>query len=143
MTALEHWKKFRPAELTVREFDHWLVVVRGKQVTLGSVVFLPKRAIPALGEMSHDESAEMPTVARWFERVTKELYGAERFNYVAAMMKDPFVHFHAFPRYSSARSAHDIEWRDEAWPRVIEFKDVDTSDEVLLDIHRAMSQVEV
>ena len=133
-TTLEHWKKFRPSDLTVREFEHWLVVVRAKQVTLGSTVFLLKRPVEALGGLEATEAAELPSVAGWFEERVRNLYTAERFNYVAAMMKDPYVHFHAFPRYGSQRERYGMGWSDDAWPKVIEFRDVDTPDNVLFAI---------
>jgi diadenosine tetraphosphate (Ap4A) HIT family hydrolase len=139
--GLEHWAKFRPSELNCHEFPRWLVVVRQKQVTLGDCVFLAKRPAQSLGEMEADELAELADVAAWFESATKHLFGAERFNYVAAMMKDPYVHFHAFPRYSTAVNRYRAEWRDEAWPRAIEFTDVDTPENVLLAIRQDLKSV--
>jgi diadenosine tetraphosphate (Ap4A) HIT family hydrolase len=140
--ALEHWAKFRPSELTCREFSSWLVVVRQKQVTLGDCVFLVKRAVSSISEMTPGELAELAEVTGWFETVAKATYGAERFNYVAAMMKDPYVHFHAFPRYSGPIQRYDIEWRDEAWPKVIEFTDVTTPDNVLKAIREDLESAQ-
>jgi diadenosine tetraphosphate (Ap4A) HIT family hydrolase len=139
---LDHWAKFRPSDLTCSEFDHWLVVVRQKQVTLGDCVFLLKRPVESLGMVSAAELSEFSNVAGWFERATRGLYGAERFNYLAAMMKDPYVHFHAFPRYSISSKRYGQEWRDEAWPRAIELHDVSTSSEVLLAIRADLSSTE-
>jgi diadenosine tetraphosphate (Ap4A) HIT family hydrolase len=129
--SLEHWEKFRPSDLGCREFRNWLVVVRQKQVTLGDCVFLVKRPVSSLAEMKADELSELADVAAWFETATKKLFAAERFNYIAAMMKDPYVHFHAFPRYSTPIVRYGIEWRDGAWPKVVEFLDVSTPDRVL------------
>lgn len=140
--ALEHWAKFRPSELACREFSSWLVVVRQKQVTLGDCVFLVKRAVSSISEMEPNELAELAEVTAWFEATTKATFGAERFNYVAAMMKDPYVHFHAFPRYSTSTHRYGIEWRDEAWPKVIEFSDVATPDNVLKAIREDLESAQ-
>lgn len=75
--------------------------------------------------------AEFPKVCSWFEEKCKDLYGAEKFNYLAMMMKDHFVHFHAIPRYSKNIDKYGIIWNDEEWPRAITLKDVQNSDEVI------------
>ena len=41
------WGKFNATGMKVYENDEWLVAVRHKQITLGSVVFLLKRHIEA------------------------------------------------------------------------------------------------
>ncbi|WNM35369.1 hypothetical protein RKE30_35910 [Streptomyces sp. Li-HN-5-11] len=132
--SLDHWKKFRPEELTVQDFDNWLIVVRGKQVTLGSAVLLLRRPVASLGDMSVAEATELPTVCRWFEERAAAVYKAERFNYIAAMMKDPYVHFHAFPRYSTAQHRYGVEWVDTTWPKAVEMMDVSTPESVLANI---------
>ena len=52
--------------------------------------------------------AEFSEVCKWFEEKTSQLYGAEKWNYCAMMMKDEFVHFHAIPRYSKKINYYDI-----------------------------------
>src|SRR6266545_2990335 len=126
MPHMEHWAKFKPDERLVADFDHWLIVIRPKQVTLGSCVFLLKRPATGLGDLSPSEASELPSVAAWFEERLKRVFEAEKFNYVAAMMKDPYVHFHAFPRYSAAREFAGRKWEDHAWPAVVRFEDVDS-----------------
>ena len=39
------------------------------------------------------------------------------------MMKDNFVHYHAFPRYDKEISMFGIEWKDEDWPGALNFKE--------------------
>ena len=131
------FSKFQPERLEVNSFQHWLVTVRTKQVTLGSVVFLLKRAEPSLAGLTLPEAAELPEVAKWFEASASRIFGAEKFNYIAAMMKDPFVHFHALPRYSSERSFVGRSWSDKFWPRVATLEDVVTTDSELDTIVKA------
>ncbi|MEA3075689.1 MAG: hypothetical protein QOF60_597 [Actinomycetota bacterium] len=112
----------------MRDFPHWLVVTRSKQVTLGASLFLLKRPVPSFGEVAAEELAELAAVAGWFEEAVIEAFGAERFNYIAAMMKDPWFHFHAIPRYSGPREFEGREWIDQDWPAVATFRDVQTSE---------------
>jgi diadenosine tetraphosphate (Ap4A) HIT family hydrolase len=125
------YDKFQPERLTVKEFDHWLVTVRTRQVTLGAVVFLLKRTEPSLAGLEPSEASELPQVAKWFEDAASRLFGAEKFNYIAAMMKDPLVHFHALPRYSQEKMFGGRGWTDKFWPKVATLEDVLTTDEEL------------
>lgn len=131
---MEFMKKFNPQNNVIKDFNHWIVLLREKQVTLGSVVIVLKRNIPSISQMNSEEAAEFPIVIEWYEQLIRELYGAEKFNYVIAMMKDNFVHYHAFPRYSKTVSRYGIEWVDVAWPKVIEFLNIQLQDNILEEI---------
>lgn len=131
MGNLGHLVKFRPNDLLVKEFENWVVCVRAKQVTLGSCVILLKREEPSLGRLTASEAYGLVEAAKWFESITRATFSAEKFNYIAAMMKDPFVHFHAFPRYAGAREAVGEVWQDEYWPKAVTLADVQTSEAVL------------
>lgn len=110
---LEFMKKFRPNELCVKEFKYWIVCVRGKQVTLGDVVILLKRETENVSGMLPEEGAEFPEVIKWYESLCREKFGAIKFNYIIMMMKDPFVHYHAFPRYDRNINMFGKEWEDK------------------------------
>ena len=134
MSNLEHLAKFRPNDLAIKEFEHWIVCVRAKQVTLGSCVLLLKRAEPSIPNLIDAEALGLVEAAAWFEAAVREAFGAEKFNYIAAMMKDPFVHFHAFPRYSTERNALGKKWADPYWPRAVNLDDVSTSESDLASL---------
>jgi diadenosine tetraphosphate (Ap4A) HIT family hydrolase len=123
--------KFNPETMTLKEFKHWIVVLRPKQQTLGDAVIILKNEHSFIGEASCDEFAEFPQVVAWYEEKCKKLFGAEKFNYLAAMMKDNFVHFHAFPRYSSQKNYCGITWEDVDWPRPVTPGGVVPADEVV------------
>lgn len=135
---MEFMKKFKPDKNIIKEFDYWVVLLREKQVTLGAAVFVLKREIQSLSQMTSEEAAEFPKVVEWYENLNSDLFGAEKFNYVVAMMKDNFVHYHAFPRYSTVFTRYNVEWRDASWPKVIEFLDVKFEDQVLEAIRKEM-----
>ena len=134
----EFMKKFKPETNIVKEFTYWIVVIREKQITLGSMIIILKREVPSVADVLPEEAAEFPTVVRWFESLTKKLYGAEKFNYIIAMMKDSFVHYHAIPRYSKAIEKYGQTWEDICWPGLIQFKSIKIDDEVLEQIKEDM-----
>lgn len=111
MENLEFMKKFRPEELCIKEFKYWIVCVRQKQTTLGDVVILLKRETENVSGMLPEEGAEFPKVINWYEKLCREKFGAIKFNYMI-MMKDPFVHYHAFPRYDKLIKLFDMDWKD-------------------------------
>lgn len=127
----EFMQGFNPDINLVKEFEYWVILLREGQNTLGDCLFVLKRETTTFGEMTPSESAELSLAMRWYEEKCKLLFGAEKFNYIAAMMKDNFVHFHAFPRYSNSIQKYNEEWIDHRWPRVIQFEPCSHSREVL------------
>lgn len=127
---LEFMKKFRPEELCIKEFKYWIVCVRQKQTTLGDVVILLKRETENVSGMLPEEGAEFPEVIKWYEELCREKFGAIKFNYMIMMMKDPFVHYHAFPRYDKLIKLFDMEWKD--YNTLSNFSSIDVIDDELL-----------
>lgn len=125
------YDKFNPNEYTLKDFKKWIVVVRPKQITLGDAVIILKNQVPSIGDASGEDLAELPIVIAWYEERCKTLFGAEKFNYIAAMMKDNFVHFHAIPRYSGEKEFAGIKWIDEFWPKPVTLVDKKTEKETL------------
>ena len=99
MGKYDFMKKFKIDEYCLKEFKYWVVCLREKQVTLGSCVILLKREVDSLGKITNEEMCEFIEVCKWYEDVCKNKFGAVKFNYLIRMMKDNFVHYHAFPRY--------------------------------------------
>lgn len=113
MKNLEFMDKFKPDTRCIKEFEYWIVCIREKQVTLGDAVILLKRQTDSVANMLPEECAEFPKIIKWYEEVCKEKFGAVKFNYMILMMKDNFVHYHAFPRYDKNVNLFDIEWEDK------------------------------
>ena len=120
MDKLDFMKKFRPNELCIKEFENWIVCLRKKQTTLGDAVILLKRETADIGDINSKEAIEFPKVIKWYEELCKEKFGAVKFNYISLMMHDPFVHYHAFPRYNEKINFIDIDWTDEGDKNVLE-----------------------
>ena len=121
MTNYEFMEAFHPNKTLIKEFEYWVVLLREGQVTLGDCLIVLKRDTPFFGDMTESESKELSSVLKWYEEKCRIVFGAIKFNYIAAMMRDNFVHFHAFPRYNDTVKKYGIEWKDEKWPRVIQF----------------------
>jgi diadenosine tetraphosphate (Ap4A) HIT family hydrolase len=115
-------EKFGHPATLVREFEHWLVLARPAQVTLGSLVLAAKSDATAFGDLSRDAFAELAEVIAAIETGLAAFVRYERINYLMLMMVDPHVHFHVIPRYSGTRAWGGIEIADLGWPGPPELK---------------------
>lgn len=104
-----------PATL-IKEYRHWLVLLRPAQVTLGSLVLAAKSDATAYGELSSETFAEQHKAVAAIEHALAAFTRFERINYLMLMMLDPNVHFHVIPRYGDNRSWDDVEFPDTGWP---------------------------
>ena len=109
--------KFRLAELEVRRYRHWTWSLRPAQGTLAASVISLNRPAAAWSQVDAGENAGLSQVVADIEAVVGRLFQHDKINYLMLMMVDRHVHFHVFPRYSSARSFADQDWTDTAWPR--------------------------
>ena len=116
-------KTFGYPETLIKEYKHWVVLLRTKQVTIGSLVLAAKSEATALGDLSNEEWAEFADVSRDMEELLDISFGAEKFNYLALMMKDPNVHFHFIPRYSKPVDFNGKKYHDSAWPSAANHKE--------------------
>ena len=109
-------KKFGYPATLVREFDHWVVLVRPAQVTLGSLVLAAKSDATAYHDLPREAFAEQRDAVAAIEKALADFCQYERINYLMLMMVDPNVHFHVVPRYSSPRDWGEIKIPDVGWP---------------------------
>ena len=109
-------KKFGWPETLVREFGHWVVLVRPAQPTLGSLVLAAKSEATAFGALDPAAHAELADVTATIEAALGATVGYAKLNYLMLMMVDPHVHFHVIPRYEGAREWHGREFVDVGWP---------------------------
>lgn len=101
----------------IKEYVHWVVMIRPVQVTLGCAVIAAKSAATSLGGLAPCEAAELPLVIRDFEQAIRGFAPASKFNYLALMMVDPNPHFHAIPRYATAVQRGATVFTDAAFPK--------------------------
>lgn len=115
-------QKFAVADNEVAHSDKWVVVLRPKQVTLGALVLLPRRGVDDFDALDPEEATDFFRLVARCQTVLRLAFRPDRFNVVAAMMKDPFVHFHLIPRYADTREFAGVTWSDESWPDLIDFR---------------------
>ncbi len=109
-------KRFGYPRTLVREYEHWQVLLREDQVTLGSLVLCACSDATAFAALPAPAFTEMARVIDDIERSLTASIGYEKINYLMLMMVDPNVHFHVFPRYPGERSACGITIIDQGWP---------------------------
>ena len=109
-------EKFGYPATLLRELDHWAILLRPAQVTLGSLVLAARSDATAYGALPREAFAEQAEAVAMIERALADFSRYERINYLMLMMVDPNVHFHVIPRYSQARDWNGIAFPDAAWP---------------------------
>jgi diadenosine tetraphosphate (Ap4A) HIT family hydrolase len=106
-----------PATL-VADYDHWLVLLRPAQPTLGSLILAAKGEATSFAELPPEAFAELRIVVAKIEEALAASIRFEKINYLMLMMVDPHVHFHVIPRYEGERSACGVTVPDAGWPKV-------------------------
>lgn len=106
-----------PATL-IHEFEHWVVLLRPAQPTLGSLVLAAKSQATAFGDLPEGAHAEMKAVTGAIEAALARFTGYAKLNYLMLMMVDPHVHLHVIPRYEGAREWGGLPFTDAGWPAV-------------------------
>jgi diadenosine tetraphosphate (Ap4A) HIT family hydrolase len=109
-------EKFGYPATLVKQFEHWLVLVRPAQVTLGSLVLASRSSATAYAALPRGAFTEQADVVRAIERALQTFVQYDRINYLMLMMVDPHVHMHVIPRYSQPRRWNGIDFADEGWP---------------------------
>lgn len=122
-------------ETLIKDYKHWSVVFREKQVTIGSVIILSKQIDRiSLGDITEEAWGEFGAVCHDVESMIVTAFGAEKFNYLALMMFDPEVHFHVIPRYSQPINFLGQEFIDPDWPSGTKKVAMDLNEETLMAI---------
>jgi len=108
-------EKFGYPATLLRELDHWVILLRPQQVTLGSLVLAAKGNATAYSALPPEAFAEQGTAVGLIERGLAAFVDYEKINYLMLMMVDPNPHFHVIPRYSQPRHWDGVEFPDAGW----------------------------
>ncbi|MCT2398572.1 HIT family protein [Novosphingobium mangrovi (ex Huang et al. 2023)] len=114
----ETMEKFGYPATLVAEFEHWVVLARAAQPTLGSLVLVAKSDATAFSDLPVEAHAELKQVTTAIEGALGKAVDYARINYLMLMMVDPNVHFHVLPRYEGSREWQGREFVDVGWPKV-------------------------
>lgn len=100
----------------IGESDHWVVLLRPAQVTLGSLVVAAKSDATSFGDLPAQAHADLAIITARVESMLRKAVDYQRINWLMLMMVDPHVHFHVFPRYEGTRQEAGLELDDADWP---------------------------
>ena len=109
-------EKFGYPGTLVRDYRHWVLLVRPAQVTAGSLVLAAKGDATAFGKLPPEAFAEQGLIIAELEQKLLQVIKMDKINYLMLMMVDPHVHFHIFPRYRGERSFAGLVLTDHGWP---------------------------
>mgnify|MGYP003592893670 CR=1 FL=1 len=110
---------------TVAETDRWLVLVRPKQPTFGSLVLVCKDQAHAFSDLSPEAFADLQVAVAGVERLLRAKVDYQKINYLMLMMVDPDVHFHVIPRYSAPESTYVKPRSTAARLETVDFPDAE------------------
>jgi len=108
--------KFGFPDSVIKSYQHWSVLLRPDQVTLGSLILASHSQAHAFGHLSDLETKELSIITKDIEASLIDCFSYDKINYLMLMMVDPHVHFHVIPRYSTPRKYQTLTIKDEHWP---------------------------
>jgi diadenosine tetraphosphate (Ap4A) HIT family hydrolase len=108
-------EKFGYPATLIRDYRHWVVLLRPAQPTLGSLVLAAKSDATAFGALPAEAHAELATITAAIEAALAQAVAYRKINYLMLMMVDPHVHFHVIPRYEGEREQAGISVTDTGW----------------------------
>ena len=111
-------RRFGYPETLVAEYEHWLILLRPAQPTLGSLILAAKGEATAFSQLTPEAFAELSVAIGHIEARLAAAVGYAKINYLMLMMVDPNAHFHVIPRYEGTRSACGLTIADAGWPKV-------------------------
>ena len=109
-------QKFGAPDTVVCQYQHWSILLRPVQLTLGSMVLVAHDPVFAFSELSQASFTELHKITRKIESALGRAFKYDKLNYLMLMMVDPDVHFHIIPRYAKPKQFGDIEFTDPGWP---------------------------
>jgi diadenosine tetraphosphate (Ap4A) HIT family hydrolase len=109
-------EKFGYPATLLRDYVHWVLLVRPAQVTAGSLILAAKGDATAYGQLPEAAFTEQGQAVADLELILRTAVKPDKLNYLMLMMVDPHVHFHVIPRYQGTRSIAGLELTDHGWP---------------------------
>ena len=109
-------QKFGYPATLIKEYDHWVVLLRPRQSTLGALVLACKDEAETFSAITLQAFTELKEITAAIEQHLKECFAYDKVNYLMLMMVDSDVHFHVLPRYAGPRTFEQKEFIDPGWP---------------------------
>lgn len=109
-------EKFGYPDTLLKEYGHWVVLLRPAQATLGALILACKDEADRFSDISADAFTEMGEVVGDIERALSSRFDYQKLNYLMLMMVDPDVHYHVLPRYEADQTYEGVTFTDPGWP---------------------------
>ena len=100
----------------IHESEHWAVLLRPRQPTLGSLILVARSDAECFSDLPPEAFTELGLVIGAIERTLTNEFTYDKINYLMLMMVDRNVHFHVIPRYVDPRELGDVVIVDAGWP---------------------------
>lgn len=108
--------KFDYPDSLLHEYQHWAVLFRPAQVTVGSLVLASRGDAERFPDLPQEAFAELKHAAGDLETALSQAFGCDKINYLMLMMVDKHVHYHVIPRYAAPVVIDSREYPDAHWP---------------------------
>jgi len=109
-------RKFGYPNSLIKSYQHWHLLLRPAQPTIGSLILVSKENIHQYSGISKEAILEQQIIISEIEHTLKKRFDYSKINYLMLMMVDPIVHFHVIPRYEQVVEFCNEEFSDEYWP---------------------------
>lgn len=109
-------EKFGYPDTLIREYEHWVLLLRPAQATLGALILACKDEATRFSDITPEAFTEMGQAVGDIERALSTLFDYQKLNYLMLMMVDPDVHYHVLPRYESDQTYAGVTFTDPGWP---------------------------
>lgn len=126
-------RKFGWPQTVIHAGQHWTVLLRPQQATLGALVLCANQPVTAYGDLPSEAFAEQGELVRSIESLLKTAVNYDRINWLMLMMVDPHVHFHVIPRHETPRTFEGTTFVDAGWPALPQLGGGVAPDDVLRD----------
>lgn len=110
-------ERFGYPQTLIWEYEHWIVLLRPQQVTLGALILACKDPATAFSAITQEAFTELAEATRHIEGTLAKRFRYDKLNYLMLMMVDPDVHFHVIPRYGRAITFGGVSFEDPGWPK--------------------------
>ncbi|MDH3596922.1 MAG: HIT family protein [Rhodospirillales bacterium] len=118
VAANETIAKFGYPHTLLANYEHWTVLLRPQQVTLGSLVLACREQATRFSDISQGAFTSLAAATGDIEAVLGQAFSYDKLNYLMLMMVDPHVHFHVIPRYAETKEFGGVAFADAGWPGV-------------------------
>ncbi|MBV1911531.1 MAG: adenylyltransferase/cytidyltransferase family protein [Kangiellaceae bacterium] len=109
-------QNFGYPESLIKSYQHWHLLLRPMQPSIGSLVLVCKESVQKYSDISSAAMTEKSVVIQDIEEILGHRFNYSKINYLMLMMVDPAVHFHVIPRYEQAVEFCDQSYIDKSWP---------------------------